>query len=195
MVFDLIRNGETCSFLSITSRFDRMLWSMECHRGSTQNLSNSGLSWSELSEKREFELTSSLFQVFHAMFGLVRSNPMIVLIQILSRVFLVWGVANYIPHVKALVQLTRWGLLYASIHIGAIDHWYLFGRYRLEHHWDNSLCLLCIESLSGCSTMVNLVQVSNLLSVLNPLTLNRYRRRFRYTFFIVLYPLGVTVST
>jgi hypothetical protein len=39
-------------------------------------------------------------KVIHAMLGLVRSNPMIVLIQIISRVFLVWGVANYIPHVR-----------------------------------------------------------------------------------------------
>jgi len=43
-----------------------------------------------------------LFQVFHAAFGLVRSNPMIVLIQIISRVFLVWGVANFIPNVRQL---------------------------------------------------------------------------------------------
>lgn len=40
------------------------------------------------------------FKVFHAMLGLVRSNPFIVLIQIMSRIFLVWGVAHYIPQVR-----------------------------------------------------------------------------------------------
>lgn len=49
-----------------------------------------------------------VFKVAHAIFGLVRSNPMIVFIQIISRVFLVWGVANYIPHVGLLIHLNEY---------------------------------------------------------------------------------------
>jgi len=49
--------------------------------------------------------TAAFLEVFHAMFGLVRSNPFIVLVQIVSRVFLVWGVANYIPHAQLTIGI------------------------------------------------------------------------------------------
>jgi hypothetical protein len=52
-----------------------------------------------------FQYLFNFFKVVHAILGLVRSNPMIVFIQIISRVFLVWGVANYIPHVNIIKRL------------------------------------------------------------------------------------------
>ncbi|CAF3952575.1 unnamed protein product [Adineta steineri] len=96
--------------------------------------------------------TAAFLEVFHAMFGLVRSNPMIVLIQIISRVFLVWGVANYIPHAQhsigILLAVTAW----------SITEIIRYGYYALN------LFQTSPQLLTWC----------------------------RYSFFIVLYPLGVT---
>ena len=121
------------------------------------------------------------------MFGLVRSNPMIVLIQIVSRVFLVWGVANYIPHVSESKHhsVTR----HPSSRLGPVDHRHLSGSDRVECHGDHPLRLLRSQSISTRPSVVDMVQVSGVM----PMLLSSHRLLFRYSFFIVLYPLGVTV--
>jgi very-long-chain (3R)-3-hydroxyacyl-CoA dehydratase len=77
---------------------------------------------------------------------------MIVLIQIISRIFIVWGVANYIPH----AQLTP-GILLAVI-AWSITEIIRYGYYALN------LFQAAPQWLTWC----------------------------RYSFFIVLYPLGVS---
>ncbi|UJR14236.1 hypothetical protein I4U23_001226 [Adineta vaga] len=108
--------------------------------------------WNSIEIPLKICQTAAFLEVFHAMFGLVRSNPMIVLIQIISRVFLVWGVANYIPHaqhtVGILLAVTAW----------SITEIIRYGYYALN------LFHISPQLLTWC----------------------------RYTFFIVLYPLGVT---
>lgn len=96
--------------------------------------------------------TAAFLEVFHAMFGLVRSNPMIVLIQIVSRVFLVWGVANHIPQAQLTIGIFL-----------AVTAWSITEIIRYAYYALN-LFQLAPQWLTWC----------------------------RYTFFIVLYPLGVT---
>ncbi|CAM4814044.1 unnamed protein product [Rotaria magnacalcarata] len=96
--------------------------------------------------------TAAFLEVIHAMFGLVRSNPMIVLVQIMSRVFLVWGVANYIPQTQFSV-----GILLAVV------AWSITEIIRYAYYVLN-LFQVAPQILTWC----------------------------RYTFFIILYPMGVT---
>ncbi|CAF4721226.1 unnamed protein product, partial [Rotaria sp. Silwood2] len=63
--------------------------------------------WKSIEAPLKICQTAAFLEVIHAMLGLVRSNPMIVFIQIISRVFLVWGVANYIPQVSLLVYFIK----------------------------------------------------------------------------------------
>jgi len=95
--------------------------------------------------------TAAFLEVAHAIFGLVRSNPTIVFVQIISRVFLVWGVANYIPHTQLSV-----GILLA------VTAWSITEIIRYAYY------------------ALNLFQVSP-----------QWLTWCRYSFFIVLYPLGV----
>jgi len=96
--------------------------------------------------------TAAFLEVIHAMFGLVRSNPVIVFVQIISRVFLVWGVANYIPHAQLsigiLLAVTAWSITEIIRYA-----YYALNLFQASPQW-----------LTWC----------------------------RYSFFIVLYPLGVT---
>jgi len=107
--------------------------------------------WKSIELPLKIYQTAAFLEVVHAMFGLVRSNPFIVFIQIISRVFLVWGVANYIPH----AQLTP-GILLAVI-AWSITEIIRYGYYALN------LFNSSPNWLTWC----------------------------RYSFFIVLYPLGV----
>ncbi|CAF0974941.1 unnamed protein product [Rotaria sordida] len=108
--------------------------------------------WNAIEMPLKICQTAAFLEVVHAMFGLVRSNPMIVFIQIISRVFLVWGVANYIPHAQLSLGIFL-----------AVTAWSITEIIRYAYY------------------ALNLFQVSPQLLTW-----------CRYSFFIVLYPLGVT---
>ncbi|CAF0738752.1 unnamed protein product [Adineta ricciae] len=108
--------------------------------------------WNSIEIPLKICQTAAFLEVFHAMFGLVRSNPMIVLIQIISRVFLVWGVANYIPHAQHTTGIFL-----------AVTAWSITEIIRYAYY------------------ALNLLQISP-----------QWLTWCRYTFFIVLYPMGVT---
>ena len=126
------------------------------------------------------------------MFGLVRSNPVIVFIQILSRVFLVWGVANYIPHVSDSDE-KNWMVrssvipssLQAQLTIGiflAVTAWSVTEIIRYAYYALN-LFQAAPQWLTWCRSALSCDRFEE----------NSFWSNSRYTFFIVLYPLGVTV--
>jgi very-long-chain (3R)-3-hydroxyacyl-CoA dehydratase len=119
---------------------------------SSNNLSKLFDLWKTIEMPLKICQTAAFLEVFHAMFGLVRSNPMIVLIQIISRVLIVWGVANYIPPAQHSI-----GILLA------VTAWSITEVIRYVYY------------------ALNLFQASP-----------RLLTWCRYSFFIVLYPLGVT---
>lgn len=129
---------------------------MECHSNSPENLSNSCFSRSE--KNYSLHLKFHIFQVFHAAFGLVRSNPMIVLIQILSRVFLVWGVANYISHVRK--NRLQHSFFQSFSSLGSTFSWHSSCSNSMEYYRNHSLRLLCAKSISNISSMADMVSVS-----------------------------------
>ncbi|CAF1553051.1 unnamed protein product [Rotaria sp. Silwood1] len=96
--------------------------------------------------------TAAFLEIVHAMLGLVRSNPMIVFVQIFSRVFLVWGVANYIPQAQLSLGIFL-----------AVTAWSITEIIRYSYYTLN-LFQAAPQLLTWC----------------------------RYSFFIVLYPLGAT---
>lgn len=108
--------------------------------------------WNAIEVPLKICQTAAFLEVFHAMFGLVRSNPMIVFIQIISRVFLVWGVADYIPHAQhsigIFLAVTAWSITEIIRYA-----YYALNLFQAAPQW-----------LTWC----------------------------RYSFFVVLYPLGVT---
>jgi len=95
--------------------------------------------------------TLAIMEIFHAIIGIVPSNPMLVLMQIFSRVFVVWGVVHSFARVHNSItiplMLTAW----------AVTEIIRYGYYFTH------LLGWVPYSLVWC----------------------------RYTFFIVLYPLGV----
>ncbi|CAF0824236.1 unnamed protein product [Didymodactylos carnosus] len=107
--------------------------------------------WKSIEIPLKIYQTAAFLEVIHAALGFVRSNPIIVFIQIISRVFLVWGVANYIPYAQLtpglLLAVTCWSITEIIRY-----SYYALNLYNLAPSW-----------LTYC----------------------------RYTFFIVLYPLGV----
>ncbi|CAF2642634.1 unnamed protein product [Rotaria sp. Silwood2] len=108
--------------------------------------------WKSIEAPLKICQTAAFLEVIHAMLGLVRSNPMIVFIQIISRVFLVWGVANYIPQAQYSLGI------FLAVTAWSITEIIRYGYYALN------LCKASPQLLTWC----------------------------RYSFFIVLYPMGVT---
>ncbi|CAF0721977.1 unnamed protein product [Didymodactylos carnosus] len=107
--------------------------------------------WKSVEVPLKIYQTAAFMEVLHAALGLVRSNAMIVFIQIISRVFLVWGVVNYISYAQLtpglLIAVTCWSITEIIRY-----SYYALNLFNSSPSW-----------LTYC----------------------------RYTFFIVLYPLGV----
>ncbi|ELT88541.1 hypothetical protein CAPTEDRAFT_151760 [Capitella teleta] len=96
--------------------------------------------------------TAAILEIFHAMFGLVKSNPVLTAFQVFSRIIVTWGILYIVPEVHQSVGVAM--LLVA---------WSVTEIIRYSYY----MCGL-IDSIPYALMWC------------------------RYTFFIILYPIGVT---
>merc|ERR1711871_281434 len=84
--------------------------------------------------------TGALLEVFHAMFGIVRSNVMTTFMQVMSRIYIVWGVNYLSPDAQkhwgstmavaawSAVEVIRYSYLAANT-MGTPPYWMMWIRY------------------------------------------------------------------
>lgn len=92
--------------------------------------------------------TGALLEVFHAMFGLVRSSPVTVGMQVASRLFMVWGIVEARPEVRSTLScLVSWtfhsffGFLHADPFPPLVHH----DDLGVVSHRVHSICVLHVE--------------------------------------------------
>jgi len=96
--------------------------------------------------------TLAVLEVFHALIGIVRSNPLTVAMQVASRLFVVWGVVRLFPQSASHQAFSTMVLA-----------WSITELIRYPYYW---------AQLRGETP--------------------KWLEWIRYTFFIVLYPLGAS---
>ncbi|XP_022702319.1 very-long-chain (3R)-3-hydroxyacyl-CoA dehydratase 1-like isoform X1 [Varroa jacobsoni] len=96
--------------------------------------------------------TAGLMEVVHGVTGLVRANPLLTFIQILSRIVVYWGILVAVPESRLQIGLP---MLLVAWSIAEITRYLFYGL---------SLYNACPPILTWC----------------------------RYSFFIILYPIGVS---
>ncbi|KAJ3443285.1 very-long-chain (3r)-3-hydroxyacyl-coa dehydratase [Anaeramoeba flamelloides] len=98
--------------------------------------------------------TPAILEIFHALFGFVRSSPLTTFSQVFSRVFMVWGIS-------------------------------IFSLYSKESYWFLTMCMMWSLSEVVRYSFYAIKQVKGTVKWI-PFGWARY------SFFFVLYPIGVT---
>lgn len=86
--------------------------------------------------------TGALLEILHAVFGLVKSNPIITAVQVYSRLFVLWGIIYSVPEIQNSVGvfmcLEAWSIaeiiryaFYTFNLLGEVPHSIIWCRYTL----------------------------------------------------------------
>ncbi|KAL6076165.1 Very-long-chain (3R)-3-hydroxyacyl-CoA dehydratase [Balamuthia mandrillaris] len=147
--------------------------------------------WSYVALPLQIFQTLAVLEVFHSMLGIVRTPVATTLIQVTSRVFLVWGIAQWVPtaqnHLMLAIMVASWSvtevvryLFYALNTVGRVPYFLLWLRYTL-------FFVLYPSGVSGeCGCIVvslPWIKENGLFSVAMP---NAWNVSFDYYYFLLL---------
>jgi len=155
-----------------------------------QNYSNLNQLWNNVEIPLKIFQTAAIFEVIHALVGIVPSNVLLTFFQVLSRVFVVWGVLNISPPSQVSVglpallfawtvtEIIRYG--YYVLHLlgsASLIQWFRYTLFIALYPIGVTGELLCIYAA------LPYVKQNQLLTIQMP---NPVNLTFDYQYFLIL---------